>query len=163
MAQDTTAISDPFAELLRAHRAIEARIGQLETAGRQLADEAQRAAALATVKDVLAFFEGPGALHHADEERSLFPLLRPLKRFDQMLDAFDAQHQMNDETHAQLRQAVADPSSIKALRSLLGRFVEMHRGHMFAEEQALFPKAAEALSPEAREQLATEMTARRAG
>lgn len=164
MAQDqTVAIEDPLAELVRAHRDIEVRVAQLETAGRQLQDEAHRAVALTTIKDVLAFFDGPGATHHADEEDSLFPRLRSLEAFSQMLGAFDVQHRMNDETQAELRRAVAEVGSIQALRSLVGRFVEMNRGHMFAEEQALFPKAAEALSAEALAEIAAEMTARRGG
>jgi len=164
MGEDqSVAITDPLAELVRAHRDIEVRVAQLETAGRQLRDEAYRAVALSSIKDVLAFFDGPGATHHADEQDSLFPRLRPVDAFSQMLGAFDVQHQMNDETHAALRRAVADVGSTQALRSLVGRFVEMNRGHMFAEEQALFPKAAEALSGEALAEIAAEMTARRGG
>jgi hemerythrin-like domain-containing protein len=156
---------DPFAQLVAAHREIEARVAELERAADATTDGARRASALETIGEVLGYFDGPAALHHADEEHTLFPQLRPLDGFAQMIPAFDFQHQMNDTTYAELGAAFRAfaPGTPSRLRELAHRFAELQRAHIMAEERALFPLAARTLSADAIQQLAREMAARRAG
>jgi hemerythrin-like domain-containing protein len=161
--QPTDLNQDPFAELLRAHQDIEAHVSELERAADEAGDGTKSAAALATIGEVIAFFEGPGAIHQADEEQTLFPRLRPLATFAQMLAAFDFQHQLTDTTLAQLRTAFRgfSPGAAPKLRQVARQFAEMQRAHMMAEERALFPLAAQALPPEVIVHMREEMAARR--
>jgi hemerythrin-like domain-containing protein len=147
---------DPFAQLVREHREIEARVTALERS----AD----AAALDAVAEILAYFDGPAALHNADEHDTLFPQLRPLEGFAQMLGAFEFQHQMNDTAYADLCAAFRAfaPHAPARLRAAAHRFAELQRAHITAEERALFPAAARALSAQAIQSMQHEMTARRA-
>ena len=155
--------SDVFAQFVRAHRDIEARVVLLERAADEICDGATRTSALATIADVLAYFEGPAAIHHADEQETLFPRLRPLEGSAQLLAAFEFQHQMNDATHGELRAALAAfvPGSASTLAQLALRFVEMQRAHIVAEERALFPFATAKLSPDVLMLIRDEMAARR--
>jgi len=161
VAQQTD--SDPFAQLLDAHRDIETRVTELERAADEVGDSAKSAAALEAIAKVLEWFEGPGALHQADEEQTLFGQVRPLPAFAQMLAAFEFQHQMNDTTFAQLRAALKgfSPGAAPKLRELAHMFAEMQRAHMIAEERVLFPLASKTLSPEALVSMHREMAARR--
>lgn len=163
MRNDQPGQAEPFAQLLAAHREIEQRLATLDRAADHLTDESQRADALQTIREVLAYFDGPGADHNADEEQSLFPLLRPLETFEQMLAAFELQHKLNDETHFELRAALEGftEDSSSRLCELSHRFSEMQRAHIAAEERALFPVAAKALSPEAADALQAAMLVRR--
>lgn len=154
---------DPFELLAAAHREIEARVAELERATEELGDEARRARALEVIAAVLDYFEGPAAVHHADEEETLFPHLRSLATFSQMLSAFDFQHQMNADGYAKLRAAFGayQPGAESQLRQVAHHFAELQRAHILAEERSLFPQAARALSSAAIEQIARAMAARR--
>lgn len=154
---------DPFEQFLVAHRDIEARVSDLVRAGDEVGDGAKSASALETMARVVAWFEGPGALHQADEEQTLFGQVRSNAAFAQMLGAFEFQHQMNDTTFAQLSAAVRSfaPNAAPKLRELAHMFAEMQRAHMIAEERVLFPAAECALSSEIRKTMRAEMAARR--
>ena len=162
MANDSTRHDDPFARLVHAHGLIEEQLVHLERAADALRDAAHRAPALEAIADVLTFFSLAGAQHNDDEERTLFPRLRGLPAFTQMLDAFDVQHRMNDAAFAQLVAAARGfaPGAEAKIRDLAFRFADMHRGHIIAEERALFPLAAKALAPDVVAQMGVEMSAR---
>ncbi len=153
---------DFFAELLRAHREVEAWVAELDRAAAELDQVPGAAAALATIADAVAYFDGPAALHQADEEQLLFPQLRPLPAFAQMLPAFDFQHQLGDGTLAELRAALRPgaPPRIGTLADLVRRFAEMQRAHILAEERALFPLAARSLAPAVVDSLGRAQAAR---
>ena len=156
MPQEPDPTQDVFAQLVRAHRDIEARVAELERAS-----DDPSGSGLDAIARLLAYFDGPAALHHADEDQTLFPRLRPLDGFAQMLGAFDFQHQMNDAAYAELREAFrAAPSK---LRGVAHRFAELQRAHIMAEERALFPLAARSLSAEVLARMSDEMAARRRG
>jgi pyridoxamine 5'-phosphate oxidase len=154
---DATPPPDPFTRLLRAHRDIQARAAELERVAADASAEAR-----AAVADLLAFFEGPAALHHADEEQTLLPRLRALEGFAQMVSAFDFQHKMNDDAFAELRAAFDGGADTAArLGPLAHRFAELQRAHLLAEERALFPQAERTLSSETIAEMGREMAARR--
>jgi hemerythrin-like domain-containing protein len=156
---------DPFTRLERTHREIEAQVAQLERAADQTNDQVLRTRALEAVAAVLAYFEGPGAIHHADEEHTLFPRLRPLEGFAQMLAAFDFQHQMNDTAFAELQAAFVafQPGAPSRLCELAHRFAELQRAHIMAEERVLLPQAARALTRDEVRQIGEEMARRAPG
>lgn len=162
MTNEPTTDADPFARLVRTHRLIEERLVSLERASRDLTDAARRTAGLETIADILVFFSQEGAQHNDDEEGSLFPQLRGLPEFKQMLDAFDVQHRMNDDALAELVAAARAfaPGAEAKVRHLAFRFAEMYRGHIMGEERVLFPAATKALAPDVIAQMGAEMTAR---
>lgn len=155
---------DFFAQLLRDHRDLEGCLGELEAAAAALDALPSSTAARAALATALAYFDGPAARHHADEAELLFPELRPLPAFAQMVPAFDFQHQLNDGTLAELKAALgpAAPHRIGSLADLVHKFVEMQRAHLLAEERALFPLAARTLTPDVVERLTQAQAARRA-
>lgn len=146
---------EPIAQLMRDHREIEAQVTELERAAENLESVAGRQTALATVNAVVDFFAGSGvgARHHAYEEQVLFPRLRELDDFAQAIGALEFQHKMNDDTYAELCDAVqAGDTSRIALAA--PRLADMHRAHIMAEERALFPLLATKLPADALAELA---------
>ena len=156
---------DFFAELVREHVAIEARLKELDQAALAVSVDAGDRAALGTVAATLAFFAMEGAHHQAHEELTLLPRLRHLPELKQLVIAMDFQHKMNDATGQELAACIDDfsPERSRELRRLAVRFAEMHRGHMVAEERAIFPIAKSALSPAVLAEMGNEMQARRRG
>jgi hemerythrin-like domain-containing protein len=163
MQRSSEEVCDFFATLVKDHAGIEARLKELDQAALALSRAAGDAAALEVVSRTLAFFETDGARHEADEELSLLPRLRPLPEFRQILTAMDFQHKMNDAAEQELAACVAKfaPERGRELLRLVLRFVEMHRGHMFAEERAVFPTAASGLSRDDLAEMGREMQDRR--
>src|SRR5690242_21727390 len=95
MAQAATdSQADFFPRLLRDHALIEERLKRLDGASAAIGREEGDADALAQVAATLAFFAAEGARHEAHEEETLFPRLRPLDEFRQILSALEFQHRM---------------------------------------------------------------------
>ena len=155
--------TDFFAGLLQDHARIEARLAAFEQAVDTLSKAENDAAALAVVVETLAFFATEGALHEEVEERTLFPRLQGLSEFRQIVSALEFQHRMNRTEGEQLAACVGQfgPGRGRELRRVAFRFVEMHRGHAFAEERALFPLAAARLSQQEVAEMGRETSARR--
>jgi len=141
---------DFFAALVREHAGFEARLQALDRAADSVSRTESDAAALGVIAETLDFFATEGARHEEHEELTLFPRLRPLPEFKQILVAMDFQHRMNGAAGRELAACVDRfaQGSGRELRRLATRFVEMHRGHAIAEERALFPLAASMLSPQ---------------
>jgi len=162
MANETTKEQGEFlASLVRDHARIEASLVVLERAAAG-AGKGGDAAALGVIVQILGFFATEGARHEAHEELTLFPRLRSLPEFKQILSALHFQHEMNAAEGKQLAACVERfvPGSEGELRRLAHRFAEMHRGHAMAEERALFPLAATVLSPEVMAEMGREVQAR---
>lgn len=155
MSPSNDAPTSPFAKLLAAHRRIEAQLARFDSL-------AGRADAAEVVRGVLDFFAGEGARHHDDEERHLFPRLRALPAFAMMIPALEAQHEMMDSAHQELRAELdrGCPGGPAKLKALAARFAEMHRGHIIAEEKGLFPMVETALPAPAKAELARELEER---
>jgi len=153
---------DFFRSLLEDHAQIEAQLKRLDQAGATLGRLPGDAAALEIVAETLRFFATEGARHEAHEEETLFPRLRPLPEFRQILSALEFQHKMTATEGRALAACVQSfaPGSDRELRNLAYRFAEMHRGHAIAEERALFPLAASRLAPEVQAEMLREMSER---
>jgi len=153
---------DFFAVLVQEHAGIEARLKDLDQAVLAVSREPRDIAALEVVAATLDFFATEGARHQAHEELSLLPRLRHLPELKQLGIAMDFQHKMNDATGLELAACVEGfaPERTRELRRLAVRFAEMHRGHMLAEERAIFPIAASALSPAVLAEMGRELQAR---
>jgi hemerythrin-like domain-containing protein len=144
---------DPFARLLNTHRRIEERLAELEQAAGQ--------ADLATMADVLGFFERAGARHHEDEERSLFPRLRQVADLAPLLTTLEQEHRDHEAARATLEAAHAQGAD--AVAPAVDRFCTLYRAHIAREEVELFPAARAALDEPTKEAIAKEMADRRGG
>lgn len=155
--------NDFFAALLHEHGQIEARLEAFDQAATTASKAEGDAAALQVIAGTLRFFATEGARHQDHEELTLFPRLRHLTEFKQILSALEFQHRMNEDEGRALSACVERfaPGSGRELRRLAFRFAEAHRGHMIAEERALFPLAASALSPRVVAEMSREMLARK--
>lgn len=118
------------------------------------------AAHFGVVADTLDFFAREGAVHESLEETLLFPRLSRLPQFKQILSALEFQHRMNRTEAEQLRACVDRRAAGPEMRRTAVRFIEMHRGHVVAEERALFPLVASTLSAEELDALDREARAR---
>ena len=167
MANETTNERDDFFACLRQdHARIEVRIRALERAAASVWGEATGrvtgdAPSLEVIADTLRFFASEGARHEAHEEQTLFPRLRTMPEFKQILSALRFQHEMNAAEGRALSECLAHfgPGSERELRRLVHRFAEMNRGHAIAEERALFPLAATMLPPQIVAEMGREMQA----
>jgi hemerythrin-like domain-containing protein len=152
-----------FAHLVQDHARIEEELKALFSAADALSRDESDRAAPGVIAAKLDFFARDGARHEELEENVLFPRLRSLPEFAQILAALEFQHRMNRSEGADLRACLErfGPGSGRELRHLAVRFVEMHRGHAVAEERALFPLAASRLSQQVLEELDGESNTRR--
>lgn len=154
--------SDFFAALREDHARIETCLKSLDRVARA-ANPVEGAPALAIVAETLQFFATEGARHEEHEERTLFPRLRGRAEFNQILSAFEFQHRMNATETRALAECAQRAASTdgRDLRRLAGRFADMQRGHMVAEERALFDLAAARLAPAEIAAMSAELHARR--
>jgi len=150
--------TDPFALLLAAHQRVEEQLSRLDAVAgtRKQRPTAPDEEVAGVVRSVLEFFAGPGARHQEAEDSVLLPRLAAIPAFAAMLPAIRAQHLMLAAELESLQVAVSRGGD--DLRALAGRFAEMHRGHLIAEEKVLFPLAAHELTPAVKADLARELS-----
>jgi len=155
-------LRDFFADLTQDHARMETRLAALLRAAGTVGTAESSDAALAVVHATLDFLATEGARHEAHEELTLFPRLRSLPEFKQILSALEFQHRMNNTATDELAACLDGfaPEKSRELRRLAVRFVEMYRGHAVAEERALFPLAASVLSPKVLAEMGRELQER---
>ena len=160
---------DPLASLQSCHGRIEERLERLENLGPHLAERGADGIAKSTARDVVRYFEGEGARHHADEDDDLFPLLRSragaLGRSEiaAAIEELEREHAVMQRQWQRLRQkleAVAAGASPAFDEDEIARFAWIYRRHIERETQLVAPFAREALTPEERAGLAVRMAAR---
>ena len=159
----------PFALLLGCHARIE-RMDRLLT--RLLAHVRQHgcdAEATQAAAKVLRYFDVAAPLHHEDEERHVFPLLRRRggAEFIALLDGLEADHrefaglwQTLRPWLQQVEAGTAGPADA-AVAGAAERFGALHAAHIALENTRIFP-AAQALADAAeRMAMGRDMAARR--
>jgi hemerythrin-like domain-containing protein len=137
--------------------------------GRPLNDEQRRAAEAA-----LEYFRTAAPRHTADEEESLFPLLRAsgkpaAQATIALVEALEREHAVADVAHAEVESGYRrwiELGSLPApqtqeLSRVLQSLREMYRRHIDVEEHEIFPLAAEILSPDQLARLGNQMAERR--
>ena len=160
---------DPLDGLESCHERIEERLARLENFGAHLATRGPDGIAKSTARDVVRYFEGEGARHHADEDGDLFPLLRAragaLGRIEiaAAIDELEREHQTMDAQWTRLRERLAAIAAGEARLDAedVARFAWLYRRHMDREMAALHPFAREALEPAELASLGERMAARR--
>lgn len=164
----------PLGLLSDCHRRIERFLEMLQKvaeqgAGSALNEERRRAADAA-----LEYFRTAAPRHTADEEESLFPMLRAAGSSDagaalQVVESLEQDHAAANLAHAEVERLFGvwigkgglDDSQAKKLSLLLRELREMYRQHIAVEDNDLFPLAARVLGPEQLAELGRQMAQRR--
>ena len=172
----TVTFHQPIDMLLACHTRVRLFADRLDYLARYLAEHPVDAAAIATAKAVLRYFNEGAAQHHLDEEVDLFPVLYGLAdaSLRRSLDFLSAEHLVlhevwQDIEHVLLRIVDAGPAEVGG--AVVGRtvrldldkvseFVQRYRRHAQVEEDEIFPKARH-LPMETLKNLGRRMAARR--
>lgn len=141
-----------FDALDHAHRAALAMLGRFGELVRRLDEQGLDVEASALAAEVLGYFDGPGANHHADEERLVFPELESLQ--DAELSAhvrrLQQDHHWIDADWRELAphvRAVAEGYNgyeLPLLQAALPVFEALLLDHMALEERVVYPAARQA-------------------
>jgi hemerythrin-like domain-containing protein len=164
----------PLGLLSDCHRRIERFLEILQkvagqAAGKPLDDQQRRA-----VEAALEYFRTAGPRHNADEEESLFPLLRastdPRAQVAlATVKALEDEHAAATAAHAQVESTYrrwielgppADPQ-FRELVKTLHDLREMYRRHIDIEDRQIFPLARETLTAEQLARVGQQMAQRR--
>lgn len=165
--------SDPTALMSDCHRRIEMFLGTLIAISKmereRLSAEEARAFAAA-----LKYFREAGPKHTADEEESLFPRLRNLPNPDVQevmvrVTHLEKDHREAEILHREVEQlgeewlgtGKLDSRQLERFCKAVERLAVIYREHIDLEDRLIFPLAAHALSPEAKDAMGREMAARR--
>jgi len=164
----------PLGLLSDCHRRIERFLGVLQVIRGQAGDgelnERQRSA----VQTALEYFRTAAPRHTADEEESLFPLLRasgdPRARSAiQIVQELEHEHDSANIAHAEVDSLYTQWMTLghisvdqrRQLSALLEQLRNMYRRHIDVEDQQVFPLAGEVLRPEQLAELGKQMARRR--
>lgn len=162
---------EPLDRLESCHERIEQRLAALESLAGRLPAQGPDSSAKASAREVVRYFDGEGARHHADEDGDLFPLLRgragALGRSEiaAAIEELEREHGVIERQWQRLREkldVVAAGGTPAFEEDEVARFAWVYRRHMEREGRLVLPFAREALTPEENAQLAARMDARRA-
>jgi hemerythrin-like domain-containing protein len=164
----------PLGLLSDCHRRIERFLAILQkvvdqAGGQALNDEQRRA-----VEAALEYFRTAAPRHTADEEESLFPLLRassePAARAAmEIVQALEHEHAAANVAHAEVESryrrwielgSLAAPE-VQELSGALAALRQMYQRHIAVEDRELFPLAGRVLSGEQLARVGEEMARRR--
>ncbi len=163
-----TTIDYPLEHLVACHRRIEERLDMLQRAGVHLSD--RPADALDAIDAAFRYFDSSGVMHTADEERSLFPRLRPrlLPEELEMIAQLDQEHREADAIYAQLKAVAArlrknprDAALGEEYRGLANRLAELYLSHIAFEDRELIRVAKRDLTRDELDAISREMKQRR--
>lgn len=147
--------ADPLAGLESCHERIEARLATLEKLAAHLTARHPDGIAKVIARDVVRYFDGEGARHHADEDGDLFPRLRSragaLGRIEiaAAIDELEREHGVMERQWQRLRHkldAVAAGGSPAFEEDEIARFAWIHRRHIERETRLVLPFAREVLA-----------------
>jgi len=122
----------------------------------------------------LRYFREAAPKHTADEEETLFPRLRRLRRPDLQpllakMDTLQQDHELAEKSHRKvddlgrswLANGQLSPEDAERLATVLRQLVELYCRHIAVEETEVFPFAANVLSSSVRVAMGTIMATRR--
>ena len=156
---------DPLGVLRACHRRIERQLATLGRLRRHLpehhADHDARTAATA----ILRYFDTAAVHHHADEEQSLFPrLVRVAPDMANLAATLEREHVVLAARWLRIRpllSAIVARSGAYLPAKGVAELCGAYANHIAREEDALLPRAAEALSAADLAAIGGEMAARR--
>lgn len=171
-AKPDSGFDDPIGMLKDCHRRIEKFLHILcvvaeGARGRPLTDEEA-----AAIEASLQYFQAGGRRHNRDEEESLFPRLRANSSPESLVElkGLESDHSEGDALHASVESAYRawllqgrlDAAAEQRLLDQTQRLKKLYAEHIEIEEKNVFPRAAQALAPEAIAVMGEEFRARRA-
>jgi hemerythrin-like domain-containing protein len=165
MPKPAPGFDDPLGLLHACHERI---LGHCDTLERLLPHLRRHGAdqdAQLAASRILRYFKVGAPLHHEDEERDLFPVLRAHSDFPAIqcpvLEDLVVQHRELDKLWIQLEAALQVISTGAPASLPVQPFVALTRAHIAVEEQEIFPLAERYLDAAALAVLSRAMQARR--
>lgn len=138
-----------FEKLDQAHRAALEMLQAIDRLITHLDDQGLDAAARASAMDILAFFEGPGRDHHAQEEAQVFPGLLTSSDAElvQHVRRLQQDHGWLEEDWRELKPQIEGIANgynwydLAMLRHALPVFTALYQEHISLEENVVYPAA----------------------
>ncbi len=169
LKEPAPSFDEPLEMLAACHERIEAQLGTLERLAPHLAKRGCDPEARSAARAVLRYFDTAGMLHHEDEDRDLFPLLRARAAerghaaIAAAVEELEREHDTIESQWRRLRLRLLAVAKGEAWldREDVARFAWLQRRHIDRENSALLPFAREALEDSERAALGKRMAARR--
>jgi hemerythrin-like domain-containing protein len=165
---------EPLGLLSDCHRRIEHFLDVLLAGAAKAGGEALSASDRAALEGALQYFRTAAPRHTADEEESLFPLLRAsgdavAAQALAVLDRLEHDHEEANAHHAAvdvlvrrwLDSGTLPPADAAELARRLSSLHDLYRQHIAVEDRELFPAAARVLDRDQISQIGREMASRR--
>ena len=169
----THSFSEPTGLLSDCHRRIEMFLGSLERVAAVIHEPLQpdvRGALEASLR----YFREAAPKHTADEEESLFPRLRQVRRPEvdaaiKQLEPLENEHRRADHLHAEVdrlglravQQGSLTANEARQFQEYVAELSSIYAEHIRIEDEVVFPVAGRVLSPPEKAEIAKEMAARR--
>lgn len=170
-AKPDSGFDDPIGMLTDCHRRIEHFLNILCVVSERAAGRALTGEESAAVQASLQYFRVGGERHNADEEESVFPRLRASAGPDALdqIQSLESDHKAASTLHdtvEQLYQSWIAADTLTdvnqaALHSSTQQLKRLYTEHIRLEEQIVFPRASQLLSPAAIDAIGQEFRARR--
>lgn len=160
----------PLAMIKECHRRIESQCQTLKRMVPHLKIHGSDVAAIQAANAVMRYFELAAPLHHADEERDLFPaMIESMAGSDAVclhiiINDLLAEHEEIDQVWRSLNttlRIIASGQSIMLDETTVDIFETLHVRHIACEEQEVLPMAERLLSDRTLAEIGRSMQARR--
>ena len=164
-ARPAPAADDPLGLLAACHDKVRRFAGMLERLPAHVEQHGMDAGTAASVRQILRYFDVAGPLHHQDEERDLFPLLRRhMPELAPVLAGLEQEHAVLGAQWQVLRQQLqgllVQPEALPDA-GLCRQFAHQYCAHAAQEEAGPFAEAARCLDAGELLALSQAMVARR--
>jgi hemerythrin-like domain-containing protein len=119
---------------------------------------------ISDARGVLRYFDIAAPLHHADEERDLFPALAGIAELQPLMQQLTREHKEHDALWHTLRrdlEEIAGGSPCGRLREHSEPFIRAQLAHIAIENESLLPRAREVLDAGSLAQIGDAMARRR--
>ena len=170
-ARPDSGFDDPIGMLTDCHRRIEMFLNVLCVVADRAAGRALTGEESAATQAALQYFRIGGQRHTADEEQSLFPRMRASCGQESLseIEGLEGDHQDASRIHAAVETLYAqwiiggalDLKDQDELLAATEHLKRLYTEHIRLEEQVVFPRAAQMLSPDAIHEIGQEFRTRR--
>lgn len=162
-AEPAAGFDEPFALLGACHDRVRRMLALLDKLQAHVAVHGADPSARSAARDVMRYFDIAAPLHHEDEERHVFPLLRAAGRAA-LADRLHAEHAAMQPAWARVRAtlaALAEGRTVQPEAADWAAFAALYRQHLQAEDEQAYPVAAAGADAALQAGMGAEMAARR--